>query len=192
MRTCNLRAVAAAAALAASATAGAADFTVSALDHCACFAANGLATVSLAAGQGFTVDVAATELWSAGELPRWSGANGLVGDLFATGTDKSGAAAGTLIGQGFGNLTMGNLSAPFGALVGQVGNGDFFLVGSNYAGQAATAGVLKLYYWDSSNADNVGSVLASVNVSAVPEPGTYALMIGGLGMVGWLARRRRG
>jgi hypothetical protein len=28
-------------------------------------------------------------------------------------------------------------------------------------------------------------------VNAVPEPGTYALMLGGLGMVGFLARRRR-
>jgi hypothetical protein len=27
--------------------------------------------------------------------------------------------------------------------------------------------------------------------AAIPEPGTYALMLGGLGMVGWLARRRR-
>lgn len=191
MRPCNLRAVAAAVALVAASAANAADFTVSAMDNCACFAANGLATVTLAAGQGFTVDAGASQLWSAGDLPRWSNANGLVGDLFATGTDASGQAAGTKIGEAFGNLTLGNLSAPFGALVGQVGGGDYFLVGTSYAGQAANAGVLKLFYWDSSNGDNVGSIMASVNVSAVPEPGTYALMAGGLGLVGWLARRRR-
>lgn len=31
----------------------------------------------------------------------------------------------------------------------------------------------------------------SMNVTAVPEPQTYALLLAGLGVVGWMARRRR-
>ncbi len=33
--------------------------------------------------------------------------------------------------------------------------------------------------------------LQYLTTSAVPEPETYALMLGGLGIVGWMARRRR-
>lgn len=191
MRTCIFRPIVAAAALVAASAAGAADFSVSAKDNCACDNGTGLSTVSLAAGQSFSVSVDPSLLWAAGDELRWSNADGLVGDLFATGSDASGKAAGTQIGMSFGNLTQGSLAAPYGALVGQIGGGDFFLVGTSYSGQAASAGMLKLFYWDSGNADNIGSITASVNVAAVPEPGTYALMVGGLGLVGWMARRRR-
>ena len=39
-----------------------------------------------------------------------------------------------------------------------------------------------------------GVVITDINIevgAAVPEPSTYALMFGGLGLVGWMARRRR-
>lgn len=39
--------------------------------------------------------------------------------------------------------------------------------------------------------DNYGALLDNVSVSAVPEPGTLALAMGGLLAVGFIARRRR-
>jgi hypothetical protein len=46
------------------------------------------------------------------------------------------------------------------------------------------------FYWrDSEFGDNSGGI--SLNVTAVPEPESYALMLAGLGMLGFLARRKQ-
>jgi len=138
-------------------------------------------------GQQFTVSVNPNDLWNAGDLPRWSNANGLTGNLLATGTDDSGQSAGTLIGQNFGLHTSNGLSAPYGSLVGSIG-GVYKLLGTNFSGQSWGAGELLLYYWDSNSGDNSQFVTASV--AAVPEPSTWALMIAGFGIVGMAMRRR--
>jgi hypothetical protein len=39
--------------------------------------------------------------------------------------------------------------------------------------------------------DNFGALLDNVSVSAVPEPEIYAMLLAGLGFVGFMARRRR-
>ena len=147
----------------------------------------GVSTLSLTAGQQFTVTVAANDLWNAGALPRWSNANGLTSNLFATGSDDSGEAAGTQIGTSFGNYSQGNLTAPYGTLVGKIGS-VFQVVGTNFSGPAWGSGTLELYYWDSNFGDNTQFITA--NVSAVPEPASWALLVAGFGMVGYAARRR--
>lgn len=149
----------------------------------------GASTIMLTAGESFSVVVAATDLWNAGALPRWSNADGLTGNLFATGSDDSGMATGTLIGQSFGLYTQGNLTAAYGTLVGQIGTGDYFAIGTNYSGVATSSGVLKLYYWDSNYGDNTEHI--SANITAVPEPSSLALMLAGLGVAGTMVRCRR-
>jgi hypothetical protein len=151
----------------------------------------GVATISLTAGEQFTVTASPTDLWSAGALPRWSNANGLTGaNLYATGSDDSGKPAGTLIGPGnFGTYTQKGLTAPYGALVGEIGNGPFFFIGTNFNGFASATGALSLFYFDSNNSDNSGSI--SATVSAVPEPATWAMMILGFLGIGFVAYRRK-
>lgn len=153
----------------------------------------GVTTLSLLAGQQFFVTVAATDLWNAGALPRWSNADGLTGNLFYTsGTDNQVPVEypdGTRIGSYFGEYTQNGLTAPYGSLVGQIDNGSFFQIGTNYAGTAGSAGILKLYYFDSNNGDNTGSI--SAHVTAVPEPETFAMLLAGLGLVAGIARKRK-
>lgn len=151
----------------------------------------GLSTgINLSIGQVFDVVANPTDLWSAGALPRWSNADGLIANLFATGSDESGQSAGTLIGQNFGLWSQHGLSAPFGALVGEISN-QFFLLGTNFTGPAVATGELKLYYWDSNSGDNANSINVTVRVpnQNVPEPGS--LMLAGLAMAALAFRKRR-
>lgn len=178
--------------LALASGADAAVYTVEALDHSANGGAGtGLSTLTFVAGEEFTLSADLDDLWNAGALPRWSNADGLTGDRFATGTDESGQAVGVQIGQDFGLLDIGGFSAPYGALVGQIGAGagSYRLLGTSFSGPAWASGTLVLYYWDTFTADNTNSV--DVTITAVPEPASWAVMIAGFGLAGAALRRRR-
>jgi hypothetical protein len=152
-----------------------------------------LTGISLTFGQAFTVSAALTDLWNAGPLPRWSNADGLIAPLLATGSDDSGEPAGTPIGSIFPLYTQDGFTAPYGSLVGQIASGAFFLVGTNFSNTANATGQLSLYYWDSNNGDNTGSIAATISASAVPGPivgaGLPGLVMALGGLIAW--RRRR-
>jgi hypothetical protein len=174
-------------------SASAATFVVDAMAHSSnSGAGTGLSTgLTFNAGDAITISSSLDDLWSAGGGPRWSNANGLVASTFATGTDESGAAAGTQIGQDFGLLTINGFSAAYGSLVGRFADGTYQLFGANFVGAAAGTGALNLFYWDTFSGDNTGSISFDVAGSAVPEPSTWGMMIVGLGAAGFLLRRRR-
>lgn len=86
--------------------------------------------------------------------------------------------------------TIGGLYANFGSLVGQIGNGDYFFIGDGtHTFTTNETGALKLFVFDSDNSNNTGAI--EVSVSAVPEPANMALMLGGLGLLGFAARRKQ-
>ena len=148
-------------------------------------------------GDIVTITADPNDLWSAGARPRWSNADGLV-DLNGTGARFDVASGpsrdriprfGQIGTSDFGQYTQGGLTANWGSLVGSWGDSEeFFLIGTNFSGQAVDS-VLNLWYFDVNRSDNRGSIM--VNVTAVPEPETYALMLAGLGIVGFTARRRK-
>jgi PEP-CTERM motif len=181
--------LAAASLFAFAAPASAAIFVVKAFDHSSIgVSGTPLNTgLSLTAGQSLNVSSSINDLWSAGALPRFSDANGLVGNRFATALDDSGQPVGTLIGESFGIPSFGGHSAPFGSLVGRIG-GVYQTLGANFNGIAWNNGTLELFYWDSNQGDNFGEIAFSVSV---PEPASWVLMIAGFAAVGSALRRHK-
>ena len=79
----------------------------------------------------------------------------------------------------------------FGTLVGQIGGGAYFEVGTYYYEHVTDTGELTLFYWDINNYDNTGYVTASItlNPERVPEPASLLLL--GTGLIGMCSVRRR-
>ena len=74
-----------------------------------------------------------------------------------------------------------------------VDTGDFDITNTNWiANGVSWSGNPDdaFFTWNNRN-NSVNSTWATVITSAVPEPSTYALMFGGLGLVGLMAARRR-
>jgi hypothetical protein len=173
--------------------AAAANFSVDALVNSANISGGtvtgtGLDTISLTAGQNFSVTSSTNDLWSLGSLPRYSDADGLTGDRLAAAADDSGQPVNTLIGADFGLVTANGLTASYGTLVGEI-SGVFEILGSDFHGPAWATGTLTLFNWDTNTSDNTGAILVDVSTGAAPEPAAWALMLAGFFSMGFMARR---
>jgi hypothetical protein len=160
--------------LLASTLAAATPVVVSAYDNDLPDGTAALSGITLTTGQHFTVSAALDDTWNFGNgEPQYeSNADGISWLL------------------DIGNPDGSSLQAHFGSLLGQIGGGNYFVVGTAFDGVANASGELKFFYVDSDRDGNIGSVTADVNVTALPEPAS--MMLTGVALAGLgLARRRK-
>ena len=125
--------------------------------------------VFLTSGESFSVTANPSDLWD----------NSWTDPTYLSNADGHAFQMGSIDG----------LTDAIGSLVGQIGDGPLFHIGtSDLNAVAGAAGELKLYYFDSDAYNSTGSV--HIEVSAVPEPTNIALMALALGAFA-LTRRRK-
>lgn len=111
----------------------------------------------------------------------------------AAGTNGSTASSGTgYVGQSFGlgtTLSRGwqnNIATGVVTLAGYGNNADFYLYDTTSPGGGTAPAKVTPY----AGIFNYNAGVLTYSVAAVPEPSEYALMLAGLGMIGFMARRR--
>jgi hypothetical protein len=77
-----------------------------------------------------------------------------------------------------------------GTLIGRIGQGVYFEIGTFFKGVAKNAGELRLFAWDGYSKDNSGSITADISVSPIPLPAGAPLLLAGLAALGLLRRRK--
>jgi len=115
----------------------------------------------------------------------------LVFSNFSSGVSAIGLNA---FGTNFDGLPIGGVTITVRAvdsLGATLAIGDTDVTPGSFFGFTSTGQIQSLVVEIFSETNSYATANNLVLASVVPEPGTYALMLGGLGMVGWLARRRR-
>ncbi len=133
--------------------------------------------ISLNAGDTLSIHVDPGDMWSAGNnhpMSRKSNADGL----------------GNPLGGNYGLYSSGGSTFHFGSLIGRIGSGDYFFVGSGFNQKIETSGELTLLYWDNNYRDNRGSISADISVNN-PVPISSTLLLFGAGVCGLVGLRMR-
>lgn len=80
---------------------------------------------------------------------------------------------------------------PVAALLGKIGNSNYFFVGSSYSDYVSQSGNLYLGFNDTDYGNNWGTVNADVRISPIPEPSSLILL--GFSLLGvGIIRRKKG